>query len=84
MDVVGGGGGVVEESEEGEEEEEEESRKSKKRKKKAVVMIEGSRSDLGKKRRKITKLKLEDGVRKVLMNSRWHSLTGNVSGLLCV
>ena len=38
----------------------------------------------GKKRRKVTKLKVEGGVRMILMNSRWHSLEGNVSSESCV
>ena len=38
-----------------------------------------SRSDKGKKRRKVTKLKVVNGVRMVLINSRWHSLEKNVS-----
>ena len=42
-------------------------------------VVRGGRSDKGKKRRKITKLKLEDGVRKIMMNSRWHSLEENVT-----
>ena len=74
-----------EEEEEDEEEEEEEqpqpvvSTKPGKRK----VVVEGGRSDKGKKRRKVTKLKLEDGVRKIMMNSRWHSLEENVSPPPC-
>ena len=48
------------------------------------AVVEGGRSDKGKKRRKITKLKLEDGVRKIMMNSRWHSLEENVSHMLYV
>ena len=49
-----------------------------------AIKEKGGRSDKGKKRRKITKLKLEDGVRKIMMNSRWHSLEENVSDVIHV
>ena len=73
-----------EEDKDGEEEEEEQPQPVAAPKPKKKAVVEGGRSDKGKKRRKITKLKLEDGVRKIMMNSRWHSLEENVSHMLYV